>query len=221
MLYLQNAWYFCKMNKEVIKYFGISLAIIFVDQAIKMLTHIYMMPGFNGEISIVGDLFKLHYTLNPGMAMGIEIGSAYGKSFLTIFRIFAMIVISFYLHSLILKQSPKGLLLCISMILGGAVGNVIDSTFYGIWLSNAPFDAPSPWFNGQVIDMFYLDIWEGYLPGWIPLLGNKYYSLWPIFNFADASIFVSVIFLLIFQKKYFLENEVNTTTKVTQDVENN
>ncbi len=209
------------MNKEVVKYFGLSLIIIIVDQIIKILTHIYMMPGFNGEISLVGDLFKLHYTLNPGMAMGIEIGSAYGKTFLTIFRIFAMFVIGYYMFSLIKKQSPKGLILCISMILGGAVGNVIDSTFYGIWFGNSPIDAPSAWFNGQVIDMFYLDIWEGYLPSWIPIMGDKYYSLWPIFNFADASIFVSVIFLLIFQKKYFSENEAIITQNTKVDVENN
>lgn len=170
-----------------------------------------MIPGYNGEIQLVGDLFKLHYTLNPGMAMGIELGTQYGKSFLTIFRIFAMFAISYYLYTLIKKESPKGLIICIAMILGGAVGNVIDSTFYGIWFSNAPFDAPSPWFNGQVIDMFYLDIWEGYLPDFIPLIGNKYYSLWPIFNFADASIFLAVIFLIIKQKKYFADNEPEKT----------
>ncbi|TAF77778.1 MAG: lipoprotein signal peptidase [Bacteroidetes bacterium] len=193
------------------KYFGLSLAIIITDQIIKICTHLYMIPGYNGEIQLVGDLFKLHYTLNPGMAMGIELGTQYGKSFLTIFRIFAMFAISYYLYTLIKKQSPKGLIICIAMILGGAVGNVIDSTFYGIWFSNAPFDAPSPWFNGQVIDMFYLDIWEGYLPDAIPLIGNKYYSLWPIFNFADASIFLAVIFLIIKQKKYFVENEPEKT----------
>lgn len=192
---------------KIWKYFGLSLGIIVVDQIIKLAVHAYMIPGYNGEIQLVGNLFKLHYTLNPGMAMGIELGTQYGKSFLTIFRIFAMFAISFYLFTLIKNKSPKGLLICIAMILGGAVGNVIDSTFYGIWLTNAPFDAPSPWFNGQVIDMFYLDIWEGYLANWIPIMGGKYYSFWPIFNFADASIFLAVIFLIINQKKYFVENE--------------
>lgn len=207
------------MKKQIYSYFSLSVAIILIDQIIKFMVHIYMIPGFNGEINIVGDLFKLHYTLNPGMAMGIEIGSVYGKSFLTIFRIFAMIVISYYLYSLILKQSPKGLLICISMILGGAIGNVIDSTFYGIWLNNAPYDAPFPWFNGQVIDMFYIDIWEGYLPSGLPIIGGQYYSLWPIFNFADASIFVSVIFLLIFQKRYFIEESKESNLK-SETVEN-
>lgn len=207
------------MKKQIYSYFSLSVAIILIDQIIKFMVHIYMIPGFNGEINIVGDLFKLHYTLNPGMAMGIEIGTVYGKSFLTIFRIFAMIVISYYLYSLILKQSPKGLLICISMILGGAIGNVIDSTFYGIWLNNAPYDAPFPWFNGQVIDMFYIDIWEGYLPNGLPIIGGQYYSLWPIFNFADASIFVSVIFLLIFQKRYFIEESKESNLK-SETVEN-
>jgi signal peptidase II len=208
------------MKKEVLKYFGLSLAIIFTDQLIKMLVHVYMIPGFNGEIQLVGDLFKLHYTLNPGMAMGIEIGSVYGKSFLTIFRICAMGAISYYLFLQIQKQAPVGFLICIAMILGGAIGNVIDSTFYGIWLNNSPFDAPSPWFNGQVIDMFYLDIWEGYLPDWIPIMGGQYYSFWPIFNFADASIFVSVIFLLIKQKTYFAEEISPKTQSEQTSVEN-
>ena len=94
-----------------------------------------------------------------------------------------------------------------ALILGGAIGNVLDSTFYGILLDNAPYSSSTPWFHGQVVDMFYIDIWEGILPNWIPFLGGQYYSLWPIFNIADASIFCGVAVILIFQKKFFPSDE--------------
>ena len=111
--------------------------------------------------------------------------------------------IGYYLYLLIRRGAPTLLLVCIAMILGGAIGNLIDSIFYGVWLNNAPADAPWAWFYGQVIDMFYIDIWEGRLPDWIPFMGGRYLSLWPVFNIADASIFVSVIVILIFQKRFF------------------
>jgi signal peptidase II len=161
--------------------------------------------GIDGEIHVIGDLFKLHYTLNPGMAFGLELGFVNGKLILTLFRIVAMTGIAYYLYQMIEKKAAQGLLWCIAMILGGAIGNVIDSTFYGVFLNNAPYNAPTPWFHGQVIDMFYLDLWEGYLPDWLPLVGNQYYAFWPIFNVADASIFMAVLFILIFQQKYFSE----------------
>ncbi len=96
-------------------------------------------------------------------------------------------------------------ILCISMILGGAIGNLVDSVFYGVWLDNAPYNAPTPWFHGQVVDMFYFDIWEGYIPEWMPLWGGQYTALWPIFNVADASIFIGVTTILLFQNKFFPE----------------
>jgi signal peptidase II len=92
-------------------------------------------------------------------------------------------------------------------ILGGAVGNLIDSVFYGVLLGNAPVNAKTPWFHGQVVDMIYVDIWEGILPRWIPLVGEEYYSFWPIFNVADSSIFVGVAILLLFQRRFFKKKE--------------
>jgi signal peptidase II len=188
---------------KYLKYYLISIAIIVVDQIVKLVVHFNMQMGLQGEIKLIGDLFKLHYTLNPGMAFGIELGSVYGKLILSLFRIAAMGAIGYYMYTMIKKQQHPLLLICIAMILGGAIGNVIDSTFYGVLLNNAPFDAPTPWFYGQVIDMFYIDIWEGYIP--IPFVGPVYYAFWPIFNVADASIFVSVCIILIFQKKFFPE----------------
>lgn len=193
------------LEMKFLKYYLLSLGIIILDQVVKLLVYNYMEMGLAGEIKLIGNLFKLHYTLNPGMAMGLELGSEYGKLILTIFRIAAMVGIGYYLYQLIEKHAPKGLLICVAMILGGAIGNVIDSTFYGVLLNNAPYGVPTPWFHGQVIDMFYIDIWEGYLPDWLPIMGGQYYSFWPIFNIADASIFIAVILILIFQKKFFAE----------------
>ncbi|MEM9895182.1 MAG: lipoprotein signal peptidase [Bacteroidota bacterium] len=196
------------MKRDLLRYFALAFAIILLDQIVKMIVHFNMEMGSQGQIRILGDLFKLHYLTNPGMAFGLKLDHEYGKLLLTTFRIIAMFGIGYYLYSLIQKKSPAGLLICISLILGGAVGNLIDSIFYGVFLDNAPFNAPTPWFNGQVIDMFYIDIWEGYLPDWIPLLGGDYMALWPVFNIADASIFCSIIFLIIFQKRYFKEKEL-------------
>ena len=93
------------------------------------------------------------------------------------------------------------LLFCVSLILSGAIGNVIDSVFYGVLYDNAPVSAPFSLFNGQVIDMFYVDIWEGYISESIPIIGGTYLSLWPVFNLADSYIFIGVTILLIFQNK--------------------
>ncbi len=193
--------------KGVTKYFLLSLGIIALDQAVKMLVHFNMDLGLAGQIKILGDWFKLHYTLNPGMAFGLELGSDNGKLFLTTFRIGAVGAIAYYLIFLYKKNVHQGLLWCMALILGGAVGNVIDSTFYGVLLDNAPYGSSTPWFHGQVVDMFYFDIWEGLLPEWIPGLGGQYYSLWPIFNIADASIFCGVAVILIFQQRFFPSKE--------------
>ena len=114
-----------------------------------------------------------------------------------------MFGIGYYLYKLSRSVVHPGLLWCVGLILGGAIGNVIDSTFYGVLLDNAPYSASTPWFHGQVIDMFYIDIWEGRIAGWIPLIGGQHIALWPIFNVADASIFVGVTIILIWQKKFF------------------
>lgn len=189
------------------KYYILSLIVIAIDQIVKLLVHYNMDMGVQGQIPILGDVFKLHYLTNPGMAFGMKIGVQYGKLFLTLFRLFAMVGIGYYLYLLIKREVHTGLLWCIALILGGAIGNVVDSTFYGVFLDNAPYDAPTPWFHGQVVDMFYIDIWEGRLAEWIPFIGGDYMSLWPVFNIADASIFIGVFAILIFQKKFFKEDQ--------------
>lgn len=194
------------MNKYY-KYFIITLGVILLDQAVKLLVYFNMDMGIVGQIKVLGDWLKLHYTINPGMAFGMQIASHNGKLILTFFRLIAMGGIAYYLVYLIRKEVHTGLIFCVALILGGAIGNLIDSIFYGVLLHNAPVNAPTPWFHGQVIDMFYIDLWEGRVPDWVPLLGGDYMALWPIFNIADASIFVGVTIILFRQRVFFSERE--------------
>jgi signal peptidase II len=192
--------------KSNFRYFLLSLLIIFLDQLIKISVHFFMEPGYFGQIELIGPYVKLHYTLNPGMAFGMQLGSEYGKLILTLFRIVAMFAIGYFLYQLTTKNNKPLLLTSVALVLGGAVGNLIDSVFYGIWFDNAPVESPMRLFHGQVIDMFFFDFWEGILPTWIPLWGGSYYST-PIFNFADAAIFCGVVIILLFQNKLFQKEE--------------
>lgn len=188
------------------KFYAFALAIILIDQAVKFWVHDNMAMGSSGEILVFGDWFKLHYTLNPGMAFGLQIGS---KVFLTIFRLVSTVAITWYIAYLINTKAPIGFIWCMAAILGGAIGNVVDSTFYGIWLENAQYMENPPFFYplfyGQVVDMFYLDIWKGHLPENIPLIGGDYYAFWPIFNVADATIFCSIAAILLFQHRWLAQ----------------
>lgn len=173
----------------------------------KLLVHFNMNMGPAGEIILLGDWFKLHYILNKGMAFGLSFGSDYGKLFLSLFRLLAIGAIAYLLIYVSRKGYAKGLCWCIAAVLGGAMGNLIDSIFYGVLLDNAPYSAITPWFHGQVIDMLYFDFWEGYLADWIPLWGGKKVALLPIFNLADLAIFLGVIIILFRQKIYLKQDE--------------
>jgi signal peptidase II len=191
---------------KIYKYFLIALGVIFIDQTSKLLVHKYLY--LHEEVNVMGDWFKLHYLLNPGMAFGIRWQSEFGKLALTVFRIGAMVGIIFYLVHMAKKQAHRGFLICLSLILGGAIGNVIDSIFYGVFLNNAPFDSPTRWFHGQVIDMLYFPLFHFYWPDWMPIVGGEYFEFFsPVFNLADSSIFVGVVIILIFQKRFFQEKE--------------
>ena len=189
------------------KYYLVALLIIAIDQLSKWAVHTYMQPGMAGEIRLLGDWAKLHYTLNPGMAFGVELPPPYGKILLTSFRLVAMLGGIYYIRRLWQSQAVTGLIFCVDLILGGAVGNLIDSIFYGIIYDNAPFGAPTPWFHGQVIDMLYLDLYEGILPASWPLVGGSHLSLWPIFNIADSAIFIGVVLILLNQNRFFIHED--------------
>ncbi len=184
------------------KYFLIALIVIVIDQASKLLVYKYMY--IHQEVNVLGEWFRLHYLLNPGMAFGIRWDNEFGKLALTIFRIGAMGGIGYYLVQSVRKNSHTGFLVCLSLILGGAIGNVIDSMFYGVFLNNAPLESPIQWFHGQVIDMLFFPLMEFSWPQWVPGVGGEYFLFFsPVFNIADSSIFVGVVSILIFQKRFF------------------
>lgn len=191
---------------KVARYYFVALAVILIDQTSKLLVYKYMQ--MHEEVNVIGDWFRLHYLLNPGMAFGIRWNSEFGKLALTFFRIIAMVGISIYLFRMEKKKAHTGFLVCLGLILGGAIGNVIDSTFYGVFLNNAPLDAPYLWFHGQVIDMLYFPIFHFYWPDWVPSVGGTFFEFFsPVFNIADSAIFVGVASILIFQRKFFPEIE--------------
>jgi signal peptidase II len=187
---------------KVYRYFIIAFVVIIIDQTSKLLVHEYMY--LHQEINVFGEWFRLHYLLNPGMAFGIRWNNEFGKLALTAFRISAMIGIGYYLWKMTTREAHPGFLVCMALILGGAVGNVIDSTFYGVFLNNHPIGSPTPWFHGQVIDMLFFPIFEFQIPDWSPLrAGESFLFFSPVFNIADSSIFIGVVTILIFQRKFF------------------
>jgi signal peptidase II len=189
------------------KYFLVALLVIIIDQTSKLLVYKYMY--IHQEVNVLGDWFRIHYLLNPGMAFGIRWENEFGKLALTLFRIVAMFGIGYYLVKMVNKGVHSGFLFCMALILGGALGNVIDSTFYGVFLNNAPFDSPTKWFHGQVIDMLYFPLFSTTLPEWVPLRGGGEFSFFdPVFNIADSSIFIGVAIILLRQKYFFKESRI-------------
>jgi signal peptidase II len=186
-------------------FFLLALLIIAIDQLSKCLVHTHMQVG--EEIPLIGNALKLLYTTNPGMAFGVELPPPYGKLLLTGFRLLAVGGLSYYITRLWQQRAPKGFIACMALILGGAVGNLIDSIFYGVLYNNAPFGSPSKWLYGQVIDMINVPIYQGFYPQWVPLVGGQYTSGFPIFNVADSSIFVGVALILLLQSRFFKEQE--------------
>ncbi|MGN6644941.1 MAG: lipoprotein signal peptidase [Cytophaga sp.] len=190
------------------KYFLLTIGVILFDQIIKLwVFNTFPFEGYEHPYLRLGNWFKLHYITNEGMAFGIKLAGDYGKLVLSLFRLLAMVGISYYLYVMAKKNMHPGFLWSIALILGGAMGNVVDSTFYGVFLDLPTSNAPMLWFHGRVIDMFYVDICNCLIPDWVPVFGGSYYPLWPIFNFADASIFVGVAVILLYQKRFFPEKE--------------
>lgn len=182
----------------------IIILLLLLDQALKIWVKTHMQLHDSIEIT---SWFYIYFTENPGMAFGMEVMS---KLLLTIFRIIAVAFIAYYLFKLVKENYKMGYIACIALIFAGAVGNIIDSVFYGVIFDNSFGQVATlfpegggygTWMHGKVVDMFYFPLIETTLPTWLPIWGGQDFIFFrPIFNIADSSICVGVFLLLLFYR---------------------
>lgn len=199
------------MRKNKILAFIIILLVLIIDQISKIWIKTNMM--LYTEFPVIGDWFIIHFTENAGMAWGLEINHQYGKLMLTIFRILAVAGLSYYMLNLFKQKISTGVIISLSLITSGALGNIIDSIFYGVIFSDSYHQVATmfpdaggyaPWFHGKVVDMLYFPLVSGFYPDWIPFLGGKYFEFFrPVFNIADCAITSGVVLALFYQKEIF------------------
>lgn len=195
------------MKNKLILSIAIILGILLIDQWVKYYIKTHFFLG--EEVDVMGNWFKLHFTENYGMAFGMEFGGKSGKLLLTLFRLIAIGFIGWYIVSLTKKKNHTGYIVSWALIMAGAVGNLIDSIFYGVWFG---YDS---WFHGRVVDMFYFPIIQTTLPQGFPLWGGEEFEFFrPVFNVADAAISVGFIAILLFQRTFMKEElgEVNESS---------
>ena len=187
--------------------------VLIADQVSKTWIKTNMYLG--QEFKILGDWFIIHFTENNGMAFGLEFGGEFGKLALSLFRVVAVAGIGYGLHHLIKHKYHRGLILNVALIFSGALGNIIDSVFYGVIYKYESL------FHGRVVDMLYFPIIKGTFPSWFPLWANEPFEFFrPVFNLADAAISIGVITILIFQKTYFKEevkDEIGINNESVED----
>lgn len=200
------------MKNRQVKLLGIVFLILLADQALKVWVKTNFALG--DEIVVFKNWFILHFVENNGMAFGFEFAGEYGKMFLSIFRIVAVIAIGWYMFKLAKKQElPFGFLVCIALIFAGAIGNIIDSLFYGMIFNHSYGQVANifpegggyeTFLHGRVVDMFYFPIIQGQYPEWFPIRGGEYFIFFrPVFNIADSSITVGIFSILLFYRKQF------------------
>ena len=199
------------MKKRTIITIAIIIAILLIDQILKFWVKTHMIIG--QEYELIGKNIRLHFTENPGMAFGMEFGGNFGKLFLSLFRIVAIAALIYYVIKLIRKKSNTLYISCISLVIAGAFGNLIDSMFYGLIFDDSygqiaklfpDAGGYATFLHGNVVDMFYCPIINTVLPEWLPIFGGKPFVFFsPVFNVADSAITVSVFLMLIFYKKVF------------------
>lgn len=188
--------------------------IVIADQALK----IYIKTNYHiGEShNIIGEWFRLYFIENEGMAYGWKFGGQWGKIFLTVFRMGAVVFGVFYIRNIIRKKMHPGFIFCVALIFAGALGNLIDSLFYGLIFEYSspvtmnvahifPQVGYAGFLHGNVVDMLYFPIIRNAtIPSWVPVWGGSDFEFFsPIFNIADASISIGIITILLFQKRFF------------------
>jgi signal peptidase II len=198
------------------------LTVLFIDQCIKL----YIKSNYPiGEVCrIFGDWSRITFTENPGMAFGLEFGGNYGKLALSLFRIVAVFAGVFYIKKIVNEKEHKGFIICVSLILAGAIGNILDSAFYGLLFGESteyqvaqfmPAEGGYTGFlQGHVVDMFYFPMYEGNFPNWFPIWSGEHFEFFnAIFNFADMSISFGVGIILVFQNRLFKPKATSEETK--------
>ncbi len=207
-------------------------AIVIADQLLKIYIKTHYHAGESHRV--LGNWFQLYFIENEGMAYGWKFGGEFGKMALTLFRFGAVIYGVFYIKKIIERKYATGFIICVALIFAGALGNLIDSMFYGLIFESSSFDTYqiakifpkhgyAGFLHGNVVDMLYFPIIHTKLPSWIPVWGGTYFDFFsPIFNLADASISTGIIAILVFQKRFFKNNssQVNTRSIETEAIVN-
>jgi signal peptidase II len=195
--------------------------VLFIDQALKV--YIKTTFCYNQDVPIMGlDWARLHFVENEGMAFGITFGWEYGKLLLSLFRILMVAGLIWYISLLLKAAAPVGFLYSVGLITAGALGNIIDSSFYGLIFTESLYHDCIPaeltafgngygtFLHGKVVDMLYFPITWLHVPDWLPWIGGDEFLFFsPIFNIADASITIGVLCILLFQRQFFKENMSN------------
>lgn len=207
--YYANTYFMSAKTKSIL----IILLVLLFDQLLKFWIKSNMMLG--DEFIIAKNWFIIHFVENNGMAFGLEFGNSIGKYFLSIFRIIAVGAIGWYIAKLWKRDVPFGIIACFSLIMAGAIGNILDSAFYGLIFNESYGQVAtlfpegggySSFLQGRVVDMFYFPLVSGNYPSWLPFVGgNDFIFFRPVFNLADSSITVGIISILIFYRKFFDE----------------
>ncbi len=212
----------------------IILLILILDQSSKIWIKTHMQQG--EEFLICGlSWARIHFVENEGMAFGINLGGSYGKLLLSLFRIVAVCFLFYLLYRMIVTHENTGVIIAFSMILAGALGNIIDSLFYGMIFSASPYHGGlavmfpeaggyAPFLMGKVVDMLYFPMFTSTFPEWFPIWGGEDFEFFrPVFNIADSSIFTGICLFFIFYKKLIdpskegRENAASTNDSATHN----
>jgi signal peptidase II len=208
-------------SKWVVPFVLLAFVVI-VDQVLKYWVKNNMI--LHTERSIIGDWFLFHFTENNGMAFGMEFFGVVGKYILTILRIVVSSFGIWFLYTNIKKNANFWFLVCIALILGGAIGNIIDSVFYGVIYQHMN-EYTGLWLQGRVVDMLYFPVIHTHYPEWSPInAGQEFIFFSPVFNLADTAISIGIISILVFQKRFFkkqLEGQDNKLTDTENTLSNN